>query len=200
MGILLLNVSAGIGILGQASLMAQKMVGISAAAAAGFVGLLSLCNMAGRFIWSSFSDKIGRKWAYAMYSGVGALAYWAIPGAAASGNMLLFVALFALVMSFYGAGFATIPAYLADMFGKKEVGAIHGRLLTAWSMAGVIGPLVVNAGRDYLVKNQGLADAAAYSTVVYVLGGLLVAEFALNLFVKAPESDTNPAVNAQLAT
>jgi MFS family permease len=199
-GILLLNVSAGIGILGQASLMAQKMVGISAAAAAGFVGLLSLCNMAGRFIWSSFSDKIGRKWAYAMYSGVGALAYWAIPGAAASGNMLLFVALFALVMSFYGAGFATIPAYLADMFGKKEVGAIHGRLLTAWSMAGVIGPLVVNAGRDYLVKNQGLADAAAYSTVVYVLGGLLVAEFALNLFVKAPESDTNPAINAQLAT
>ncbi|MFZ6744065.1 OFA family MFS transporter [Undibacterium sp. JH2W] len=199
-GILLLNVSAGIGILGQASLMAQKMVGISPAAAAGFVGLLSLCNMAGRFIWSSFSDKIGRKWAYAMYSGVGALAYWAIPGAAAAGNMLLFVALFALVMSFYGAGFATIPAYLADMFGKKEVGAIHGRLLTAWSMAGVIGPLVVNAGRDYLVKNQGLADAAAYSTVVYILGGLLVAEFALNLFVKAPESNASLEMPAQLAT
>lgn len=119
-GILLLNVSAGIGILGQAPLMAQKMVGISAAAAAGFVGLLSLCNMAGHFIWSSFSDKIDRKWAYAMYSGLGALAYWAIPGAAAAGNMLLFVALFALVMSFYGAGFATIPTYLADMFGKKK--------------------------------------------------------------------------------
>lgn len=198
-GILLLNVSAGIGILGQASLMAQKMVGISAAAAAGFVGLLSLCNMAGRFIWSSFSDKIGRKWAYAMYSGVGALAYWAIPGAAAAGNMLLFVALFALVMSFYGAGFATIPAYLADMFGKKEVGAIHGRLLTAWSMAGVIGPLVVNAGRDYLVKTEGLADAAAYSTVVYVLGGLLVAEFVLNLFVKAPGSSTSEDVAGMLS-
>lgn len=199
-GILLLNVYAGIGILGQASLMAQKMVGISAAAAAGFVGLLSLCNMAGHFIWSSFSDKIGRKWAYAMYSGLGALAYWAIPGAAAAGNMLLFVALFALVMSFYGAGFATIPAYLADMFGKKEVGAIHGRLLTAWSMAGVVGPLVVNAGRDYLVKTQGLADAAAYSTVVYVLGGLLVAEFVLNLFVKAPETTSNQQMPAQLAT
>ncbi len=186
-GILLLNVSAGIGILGQASLMAQKMVGISAAAAAGFVGLLSLCNMAGRFVWSSASDKIGRKGAYAMYAGVGAVAYALIPAAAESHNIALFVGLFALVMSYYGAGFATIPAYLADMFGKREVGAIHGRLLTAWSLAGVVGPLVVNAGRDHLVKVKGYTDAAAYSTVVYVLAALLVAEFVLNLFVKAPK-------------
>jgi len=185
-GILLLNVSAGIGILGQASLMAQKMVGITPGAAAGFVGLLSLCNMAGRFIWSSFSDRIGRKAAYAMYAGVGAVAYWAIPAAAEARNLPLFVGLFALVMSYYGAGFATIPAYLADMFGKREVGAIHGRLLTAWSLAGVVGPLVVNAGRDHLVKVRQVSDAQAYSTVVYVLGGLLMAEFVLNLFVKPP--------------
>lgn len=185
-GILLLNVSAGIGILGQASLMAQKMVGITPGAAAGFVGLLSLCNMAGRFIWSSFSDRIGRKAAYAMYAGVGAAAYWAIPAAAEARNLPLFVGLFALVMSYYGAGFATIPAYLADMFGKREVGAIHGRLLTAWSLAGVVGPLVVNAGRDHLVKVQQVSDAQAYSTVVYALGCLLLAEFVLNLFVKRP--------------
>ncbi len=187
--ILLLNVSAGIGILGQASLMAQKMVGISPAAAAGFVGLLSLCNMAGRFVWSSFSDRIGRKAAYAMYAGVGAAAYWAIPYAAETGNMALFAGLFALVLSFYGAGFATIPAYLADMFGKREVGAIHGRLLTAWSLAGVVGPLVVNAGRDHLVQ-AGATDASAYSTVVYILGCLLVVEFALNLLVKRPGTIT----------
>ena len=186
-GVLLLNVSAGIGILGQASLMAQKMVGVTPAAAAGFVGLLSLCNMAGRFVWSSFSDKIGRKGAYALYAGAGALAYAAIPSAAQAHNVPLFVGLFALVLSFYGAGFATIPAYLADMFGKQEVGAIHGRLLTAWSLAGVVGPLLVNAGRDHLVKTRQVADATAYSTVVYVLGSLLVAEFVLNLFVKPPK-------------
>lgn len=185
--ILLLNVSAGIGILGQASLMAQKMVGISPAAAAGFVGLLSICNMTGRFVWSSVSDKIGRKMAYAMYAGVGGAAYALIPSAAEAHNMPLFVGLFALVLSFYGAGFATIPAYLADMFGKREVGAIHGRLLTAWALAGVVGPLVINAGRDYLVKSEHLSDAAAYSTVVYYLVGLLALEFVLNLFVKAPK-------------
>ena len=183
--VLLLNVSAGIGILGQASLMAQKMVGVSAPAAAGFVGLLSICNMAGRLIWSSLSDKIGRKAAYAMYAGVGAVAYCSIPSAAAAANLPLFVALFALVMSFYGAGFSTVPAYLSDLFGKKEVGAIHGRLLTAWSLAGVVGPLVVNAGRDYLVSH-GANDASAYSSVVYALGGLLVIEFVLNLLIKKP--------------
>jgi MFS family permease len=194
--VLLLNVSAGIGILGQASLMAQKMVGITPAAAAGFVGLLSICNMAGRIVWSSLSDRIGRRAAYAMYAGVGAIAYCSIPSAAAAANLPLFVALFALVMSFYGAGFSTVPAYLADMFGKKEVGAIHGRLLTAWSLAGVVGPLVVNAGRDYLVAH-GATDAAAYSSVVYALGGLLVIEFVLNLLIRKPVQqplDINTAI------
>lgn len=186
--VLMLNIAAGIGILGQASLMAQKMVGISAASAAGFVGLLSICNMGGRFIWSSFSDKIGRKAAYAMYSGVGALGYFLIPAAAEIKSMALFAGLFALVLSYYGAGFATIPAYLADMFGKREVGAIHGRLLTAWSTAAVVGSLVVNAGRDYLTKVQGFSDAAAYSTVVYAMVALLVAEFVINLFIKKPKN------------
>ena len=197
--VLLLNVSAGIGILGQASLMAQKMVGISAPAAAGFVGLLSICNMAGRIVWSSLSDKIGRKAAYAMYAGVGAAAYCSIPSAAAAANLPLFVALFALVMSFYGAGFSTVPAYLADLFGKKEVGAIHGRLLTAWSLAGVVGPLVVNAGRDHLVNN-GATDASAYSTVVYALGCLLVLEFVLNLLIRKPVSQQATRAESDLAT
>lgn len=196
--VLLLNVSAGIGILGQASLMAQKMVGVSAPAAAGFVGLLSICNMAGRIVWSSLSDKIGRKAAYAMYAGVGAIAYCSIPSAAAAANLPLFVALFALVMSFYGAGFSTVPAYLADLFGKKEVGAIHGRLLTAWSLAGVVGPLVVNAGRDYLVNN-GATDASAYSTVVYALGCLLVLEFVLNLLIRKPVAQQAASAKSDLA-
>ena len=167
--------------------MAQKMVGISPAAAAGFVGLLSICNMGGRFIWSSFSDKIGRKAAYAMYAGVGALCYFFIPQAAEAKNTAMFIGLSALVLSYYGAGFATIPAYLSDMFGKREIGAIHGRLLTAWSLAGVVGPLVVNAGRDYLVKTQSMADGAAYSTVMYALAALLATEFVINLFVKKPQ-------------
>lgn len=121
--------------------------GVNAAAAAGFVGLLSLANMAGRFVWSSTSDVVGRKPIYMAYLGIGAIAYLILTLFGTT-SVLLFVALTVVILSFYGGGFATIPAYLKDMFGSVEVGAIHGRLLTAWSAAGIAGPLIVNSVAD----------------------------------------------------
>jgi MFS family permease len=120
---------------------------VSAAAAAGFVGLLSLCNMSGRFVWSSTSDAVGRKPIYMMYLGVGAVLYFLI-ASTGTASVAWFVLLTGIILSFYGGGFATVPAYLRDLFGTLQVGAIHGRLLTAWSAAGVAGPLIVNAIAD----------------------------------------------------
>lgn len=179
--VLCLNVTAGIGVLGQASPMIQEMFPgvISAAAAAGFVGLLSLFNMAGRFAWSSLSDVIGRKVTYMIYLGLGAVLYALIPSTGNLGSVVLFVIGFAIIMSMYGGGFATIPAYLKDMFGTMQVGAIHGRLLTAWSVAGVLGPVLVNYIREYQI-NSGVPKAEAYTVTMYLMGGLLVVGFIAN--------------------
>ena len=187
--VLCLNVTAGIGVLGQASPMIQEMFPgrISAAAAAGFVGLLSLFNMAGRFFWSSASDYTGRKTAYAIYFALGAVLYALVPTFGRMGSLPLFVAGFAVILSMYGGGFATIPAYLRDMFGTMHVGAIHGRLLTAWSVAGVLGPVLVNYIREYQITH-GVPKAQAYSVTMYVMAALLVAGFVCNLLVKAVDS------------
>src|SRR3954464_136720 len=140
--VLFCNVTAGIGILEQVAPMIQDFFGsVTAAAAAGFVGLLSLCNMSGRFGWSSTSDVIGRKPTYMMFLGVGAICYFLI-AVAGTTSVAVFVILTGIILSFYGGGFATVPAYLKDLFGTIEVGAIHGRLLTAWSAAGIVGPLI----------------------------------------------------------
>jgi len=181
--VLFLNVTAGIGVLGQASAMIQETFPgvISASAAAGFVGLLSLFNMGGRFAWSSLSDKIGRKATYAIYFLLGAALYALVPQAR---SVALFVAGYALIMSMYGGGFATIPAYLRDVFGTMHVSAIHGRLLTAWSAAGVAGPVLVNYLREYAIAH-GSAGAQAYTTTMYLLAGLLVIGFLCN-FVMTP--------------
>ena len=130
--------------------MIQDYFAVEAAAAAGFVGLLSLANMAGRIGWSSTSDYIGRKPTYMMYLGVGAVLYFVLAAFGAS-SLVLFLLVTVVILSFYGGGFATIPAYLKDMFGVAQVGAIHGRLLTAWSGAGVAGPLIINAIADYQI-------------------------------------------------
>ncbi len=183
--VLCLNVTAGIGVLGQASLMIQEVFkgSVSAAAAAGFVGLLSIFNMGGRFLWSSVSDVIGRKTTYLVFFVLGAFLYALVPTAGATGSVALFVVLYAVILSMYGGGFATIPAYLSDKFGTRYVGAIHGRLLTAWSVAGVLGPVIVNYMRDYQIS-QGVAKASAYNTTMYVMAGLLVLGFICNAFVK----------------
>lgn len=184
--ILCLNVTAGIGVLGQASVMIQETFGgaITAAAAAGFVSLLSIFNMIGRFLWSSSSDYIGRKNTYFVFFGLGAALYVAVPLVGSGlGSIFLFVAAFAIILTMYGGGFATIPAYLADIFGTKYVGGIHGRLLTAWSAAGVLGPVLVNYIREAQI-NSGVSPANAYNVTMFIMAGLLVAGLVCNYFVK----------------
>ncbi|MBA2700170.1 MAG: OFA family MFS transporter [Chloroflexi bacterium] len=181
--VLFCNVTAGIGILEQASPMIQDFFsGIDAKEAAGFVGLLSLANMSGRFVWSSMSDVIGRKPIYMGYLGIGAILYFVL---ASSGTaaVALFVAVTAVILSFYGGGFATVPAYLKDLFGGLEVGAIHGRLLTAWSAAGVAGPTIVNRVADSQ-KSAGKEGADLYELSLYIMVGVLVVGFVANLLIR----------------
>jgi MFS family permease len=185
--VLCTNVTAGIGIIEQASPMIQELFkgSIGPIAAGGFVGLLSLFNMGGRFFWSSVSDYIGRKPTYFIFFALGAVLYFFLPqtGANHLNNVKLFVAIAAVLLSMYGGGFATIPAYLRDMFGTYNVSAIHRRLLTAWSTAGVLGPVLVNYMREYQLQH-GADKASAYQGVLHVMAGLLVVGFVANLSVR----------------
>jgi MFS family permease len=181
--VLCMNVSAGIGVLGRASDMFQDMFGVGAAIGAGFTGLLSIFNMGGRFVWSSVSDYTGRKRVYCIYFILGAALYALLPWAQQTQSKVLFVALTAVIISMYGGGFATIPAYLKDMFGTYQVGAIHGRLITSWSMAAVIGPLLINKLFASRV-NAGVPKAQAYNDTFYFMCGLLVIGLLANLMVK----------------
>jgi MFS family permease len=187
--VLFCNVAAGIGILEQASPMIQDFfrngAGVSTvtvAEAGGFVGILSLANMAGRFIWSSTSDVIGRKPIYMLYLGGGIVAYLLLATVGHNATVL-FVLLAMLILSFYGGGFATVPAYLKDLFGSFQVGAIHGRLLTAWSAAGVVGPLIVNGFLD-AKGTPGKLTVDAYRPALYTLIGLLAVGFIANLLIR----------------
>jgi MFS family permease len=182
-GVLCLNVTAGIGILGQASNMCQDMFGVPAAVGGGFAGLLSLFNMGGRFLWSSASDYTGRKAIYCVYFLSGALLYCLIPFTQRVNSVTLFVVVTAIIISMYGGGFATIPAYLRDLFGTMQVGAIHGRLITAWSVAAVLGPQLVTYISDYQ-KRQDVPAAQAYNATMYLMAGLLIAGLLCNLLVR----------------
>jgi MFS family permease len=201
--VLCLNVSAGIGVIGMASPMIQEvfgggLVGLPgvplkeldvaqkaqlATIGAAFAALLSVFNIAGRISWASLSDYIGRKRTYAIFFALGTALYAAAPFAGRIGNVALFVAIFCVILTMYGGGFATVPAYLADLFGTQFVGAIHGRLLTAWSAAGILGPVLVNYIREYQIQ-QGVPAAQAYNVTMYVLAGLLVVGFFCNLAVR----------------
>jgi MFS family permease len=181
--VLFCNVTAGIGILEQASPMIQDYFSdITPAAAAGFVGLLSLANMGGRILWSSTSDYMGRKPIYIMYLGVGTVLYFVLASFGAA-SLVLFLLVNVVILSFYGGGFATIPAYLKDLFGVAQVGAIHGRLLTAWSCAGIAGPLIINAVADYQLA-AGRSGADLYTLSLYIMVGVLVVGFIANLLVR----------------
>jgi len=186
--VLFCNVTAGIGILEQASPMIQDFFrsgttsAVAATAAAGFVGLLSIFNMGGRFVWSTTSDYIGRKPMYMIYLGVGMVLY-ALLATIGSSATALFVLLAAIIISFYGGGFATVPAYLRDLFGTFQVGAIHGRLLTAWSAAGVAGPLIINGFLDARGK-PGELVAADYRPALFTMVGVLAIGFIANLLIR----------------
>jgi len=205
--VLCLNVSAGIGIIGAASPMLQETFGgrligqpgvgfgqftdaqktLAAAVGTSFVGLFSLFNIAGRFFWASLSDYIGRKTTYFVFFALGILCYASIPSLAAAGSLGLWVIAFCVIASMYGGGFATIPAYLADMFGTQFVGAIHGRLLTAWSVAGIVGPYIVNYFHDGR-KATGVPYEHIYDLIMYMLAALLVVGFIANLLIRPVDS------------
>ncbi|MFN8654333.1 MAG: OFA family MFS transporter [Gemmatimonadales bacterium] len=201
-GVLCLNVSAGIGVLSLASPMIQeifggRLIGVPGALAdltadqkaqvatigAAFAALLSFFNILGRFAWASMSDYIGRKRTYMIFFTLGTVLYASIPNAGRSGSVALFAGIFCLILTMYGGGFATIPAYLADMFGTQFVGAIHGRLLTAWSIAGLLGPAIVSYIRQWQLS-RGTPPAEVYSLTMYILAGLLVGGFICNLLVR----------------
>jgi MFS family permease len=200
--VLCMNVSAGIGVIGIASPMIQeifggRLIGVTgslnelsqtqkaqlATIGAGFAALLSLFNIGGRIGWASLSDYIGRKRTYFIFFALGILLYSSAPFAGRAGHVTLFVLIFCLILTMYGGGFATIPAYLADLFGTQYVGAIHGRLLTAWSTAGILGPQLVNNIREYQIAH-GTPNAQAYNVTMYLLAGLLVVGFLCNLAVR----------------
>jgi MFS family permease len=214
--VLMLNVTAGIGVIGMASpilqeVFAGQLIGVHAAfneltgpqkaaiasIAAGFAGLISLFNIGGRFVWASLSDHIGRKATYFLFFVIGIVLYGSIPTLAHAGNLPLFAISFCIILSMYGGGFATIPAYLADMFGTQMVGAIHGRLLTAWSTAGILGPVLVNYIREYQL-DQGVPKAQAYDVTMYLLAGLLAVGLVCNLLIK-PVSPSHFMSDEQLA-
>ncbi len=201
--LLCMNVSAGIGVIGMASPMLQEvfgghLIGLDktfgeldkgqlaqiAVIAAGFAALLSLFNIGGRFFWASLSDKLGRKMTYFVFFILGGLLYASLPSSAAAGSKLAFVGAVCIILSMYGGGFATVPAYLADLFGTQMVGAIHGRLLTAWLAAGILGPVVVNYMRDYQLNTMHLPRAQVYNQTMYILVGFLVVGFICNMLVK----------------
>jgi MFS family permease len=197
--VLCLNVTAGIGVLGQASAMSQEIFPgkVSAVAAAGFVGLMSLFNMAGRFLWASASDLIGRKNTYFCFFALGIVLYALVPTTGRIGSVGLFVLCFVVIISMYGGGFSTVPAYLKDMFGTRYVGAIHGLLITAWSAAGVFGPVLVNYLRAYEIA-RGVPKADAYNLTMYLMAGLLVVGFLCNLFIRpVHERHHMPAVQGE---
>jgi MFS family permease len=195
--VLCLNVTAGIGVLAQASPMIQEMFPgrVSASAAAGFVGLISVFNLLGRFFWSSVSDYIGRRRTYGIYFALGTALYCAVPSLGRTGSIGLFVAAFCIVFTMYGGGFATVPAYLRDLFGVHEVGAIHGRLLTAWSVAALVGPTVLTYLRAYQVAH-GVAKVEAYTVTMYVMAGLLVVGFACNALVSPVDPRHHAGIDA----
>lgn len=181
--VLCMNTTAGISILEQASPMIQDLFGIGAVAAGGFVGVLSLFNMSGRFFWSTLSDYIGRKTTFLIFLVLGAALYWALPYTDRTGSIVLFVIIAGVLISMYGGGFSTIPAFLRDIFGPTEVGAIYGRLLTAWSAAGILGPVLVNYSRQHLLAS-GVSKVDAYRYVLHIMSGLLALGLVADLMVR----------------
>lgn len=215
-GVLCMNVSAGIGVIGMSSPMLQEvfggqLIGIAktyneldktelaaiAAVAAGFTALLSLFNIGGRFFWASLSDWLGRKNTYFVFFILGSLLYLSVPGSAMAGNKILFVAAFCIILSMYGGGFSTVPAYLADLFGTQMVGAIHGRLLTAWATAGILGPVIVNYMRDYQL-GLGIPREQVYNQTMMILAAMLMIGLLCNLLIR-PVADKWFLTDTELA-
>ncbi|QWT20193.1 OFA family MFS transporter [Bacillus sp. NP157] len=213
--VLCMNVTAGIGVLAMASPMFQdvfggRLLGLDAsvtltpeqktaiaASAAGLVGLISLFNSLGRIFWASMSDFMGRKTTYFVFFALGIVLYCTLPSLGHAGMAAAFVFAVCIILSMYGGGFATVPAYLSDLFGTQMVGAIHGRLLTAWSVAGVAGPFLIAAVREAQL-NAGVAKNLVYDRTLYILAVLLLVGMVCNLLVK-PVKEKDLMTDAELA-
>ena len=185
-GILFINVTAGIGILAQASPMMQDMFGRTPVQAAAVVSIISLFNAGGRFMWASGSDYIGRRNTYTIFFVLQVVLFLLIPGIASRGSWLLFQISLFIIFTMYGGGFATIPAFLADIFGPENVGAIHGALLTAWSAAAIAGPVIITelSNRAKAALPPGGNRVHIYDTPLQVLAALLAVGFVLTLLVR----------------
>jgi len=185
-GILFINVTAGIGILAQASPMMQDLFQKSAVEAGAIVSIISLFNAGGRFFWASSSDYIGRRNTYTLFFVVQIALFLLIPGIAAAGSWTIFLACLFTVFTMYGGGFATIPAFLADIFGSENVGAIHGATLTAWSAAAITGPLIITqlSDRARAALPAGASKVHIYDTPLQVLAAMLAIGFVLTLLVR----------------
>ena len=190
--VLFINVTAGIGILAQASPMAQDMFRKTASEAATLVALISIFNAAGRFLWASASDFIGRRNTYLIFFSLQFLLFIAVPSVAALGHWALFEAILFLIFTMYGGGFATIPAFLADIFGPENVGAIHGAVLTAWGAAAIVGPLIVTelASRAKAAQPLNASRARIYDAPLYVLAGFLAVGMIVTLLIRPLPRDT----------
>jgi MFS family permease len=213
--VLCLNVTAGIAVIAMASPMLQevfgaKLLGLQSqsalseaqkaaivAAAAGLVGLISLFNSLGRIFWASVSDYLGRKNTYFVFFAAGTVLYALLPTWGHLGLASLFVASVCIILTMYGGGFATVPAYLADLFGTQMVGAIHGRLITAWSVAGVAGPAIIAHLRESQLA-AGVAKSLVYDRTLHIMAALLVVGFVCNLLVR-PVNEKNYMTDEELA-
>lgn len=189
-GMLCINVTAGIGILAQASPMMQELFGRSPAEAAGVVALISLFNAGGRLFWSSLSDRIGRRTTFRVFFSAQVVLFLLIPRLAAAGAWAPFLACLLLLFTIYGGGFATMPAYVADLFGTRHVGAIYGSLLTAWSAAAIIGPVIITqlAAHARAALPPGASRVHIYDQPLAVLAALLACGLLLSLAVKPPRA------------
>jgi len=166
-----INISCGIGIIYTASPLAQESIGLTPAQAAGVVGLMSIFNGLGRLGWASFSDYLGRANTYTLFFAVQILAFWFLPSIT---SVIMFQVVLYMILTFYGGGFATLPAYIGDLFGTKELGAIHGYLLSSWALAGVFGPQIV--ARLY-------EATGSYETVLHIFSGAFVVALTVSILM-----------------
>jgi MFS family permease len=178
---LFINVTAGIGILSQASPMMQDMFSKTAKEAAAVVSIISLFNAGGRFLWASASDFLGRRNTYLIFFALQFVLFFLVPGFGANGQWILFQMAMFTIFTMYGGGFATIPAFLADIFGPENVGAIHGAVLTAWSAAAVVGPVIIGALSE---RSKAAGNIHKYDMPLHILAGLLLVGFVLTFFVR----------------
>lgn len=179
--LLFLNVSAGISIISQAAPMAEEITGVSALAAAGMVGIISIANGAGRFLWAWLSDYIGRRWVFLTMFLLQALIFFLLPHVT---TFSLFTILALIVLLCYGGGFGTMPAFAADYFGPRNVGSIYGLMLTAWGFGGVLGPLLI----AYIRQNTGV-----YTQALYIIAVIMLLSAILPFIIRPPRTQPEAA-------